>query len=404
MTDEAHPIPPAPEPPDRPPFDSPPASPADPQDAVESNELEPELEPEIEDPKEITEPFNPEKIQVRTKPILVQQILSRIKHNEIDLQPDFQRQAGIWNRRDQSRLIESLLLRIPIPVLYVKANKNDLWAVIDGVQRISTIQEFAENKFQLTRLEYLQHLEGKRYENLSGSMQRRISEAEFGLHIIEHGTPEDVMFNIFKRINTGGKPLNKQEIRNAIHRGPVQDYLIRLAKSDAFLNATRRSISPGRMADRELVLRFLSFYMEPWEDYTARNLDDHLGTAMDKINEMQDSRHDALEAAFNKAMVAAYGIFGGGAFRRYSSDGSPYGRIILALFDSWSVGLARRSHSELESLVRNREFVIQESVRLLNEDLDFNKLITHATSDPNRLKKRFRTIDETIDELIRGKL
>ena len=399
MTDEAHPIPPAPEAPDRPRFDSPPAAPADPQDAVESNELE----PEIEDPKEITEPFNPEKIQVRTKPILVQQILSRIKHNEIDLQPDFQRQAGIWNRRDQSRLIESLLLRIPIPVLYVKADKNDLWAVIDGVQRISTIQEFTENQFLLQRLEYLQHLEGKRYENLSGSMQRRISEAEFGLHIIEHGTPEDVMFNIFKRINTGGKPLNKQEIRNAIHRGPVQNYLIRLAKSDAFLNATRRSISPGRMADRELVLRFLSFYMEPWEEYTARNLDDHLGTAMDKINEMQDSQHDALEAAFTKAMVAAYRIFGDGAFRRYRSDGNPYGRIILALFDSWSVGLARRSHNELESLVRNRD-VVQESVRLLNEDPDFNRLITHATSDPNRLKKRFRTIAETIDELIRGKL
>ena len=149
MTDEAYRIPPDPNSPtpdssDRPPFDSPQASSADPQDAVEPNGLE----PETEDSEEITKPFSPEKIQVRTKPILVQQILLRIRHNEIDLQPEFQRLAGVWDSQRQGRLIESLLLRIPIPVFYFAADENDRWSVVDGVQRISTIHRFTENNFR----------------------------------------------------------------------------------------------------------------------------------------------------------------------------------------------------------------------------------------------------------------
>ena len=392
MTDEAHPIPPAPEPPDHPPFDSPPASPTDPQDAAESNELE----PEAEDSEEITKPFNPEKIQVITKPILVQQILLRIKHDEIDLQPEFQRLAGVWDPQRQSRLIESLLLRIPIPVFYFAADENDRWSVVDGVQRISTIHQFTENEFPLKRLEYLQHLEGKYYKSLPGSMQRRISEAEFGLHIIQHGTPQDVMFNIFTRINTGGKPLNKQEIRNALHRGLVRDYLKKLAESVEFRRATCKSINPKRMADRELVLRFLAFYMEPWEDYTTGDLDDHLGTAMEKINAMEDTRRHALEAAFTKAMDAAHEIFGDSAFRKRYQEQDHRRPVNRALFDSWSVGLARRSHDELESLVSKRDVVMQESMRLLNEDPDFDKVISYATGQPSRVQKRFRTVDALI--------
>ena len=95
-----------------------------------SDEPESGVETEQEDPQDkITDPFDPEQIKIRTVNIVVEQLVSRIGYDEIDLAPDFQRLRGIWNSERKSRLIESLLLRIPIPVFYVAANKSDHWAV-----------------------------------------------------------------------------------------------------------------------------------------------------------------------------------------------------------------------------------------------------------------------------------
>ena len=246
------------------------------------------LEEEQQDFDEITQPFNPEKIKVRTVPILVDQVVSRINHNEIDLAPEFQRLAGIWDKQRKSRLIESLLLRIPIPVFYVAADEDDVWSMVDGVQRTSTVFDFVSGLFPLSRLEYLTYLNGRHHDDLPRKMQRRIGETQFVVHVIDPGTPKEVMFNIFLRLNTGGKPLNGQEIRHALHAGPVRDYLPELADTEAFLNATSGTISKSRMEDRELVLRFLAFYVEPWEEYSTNDLDGYLGAVMNKINGMDD--------------------------------------------------------------------------------------------------------------------
>ena len=113
----------------------------------ETDEEEDGLEIEQEDSSEIKRPFDPEKIRIRTVPVLVEQLVSRIEHREIDLAPDFQRAAGIWNARRRSRLIESLLLRIPIPVFYVAADQRENWSVVDGLQRISTINDYVTGQF-----------------------------------------------------------------------------------------------------------------------------------------------------------------------------------------------------------------------------------------------------------------
>ena len=136
------------------------------------------VEPEHDDTDtlEIHRPFNPEKIKVRTLSIVVEQLASRIRHEEIDLTPEFQRMRGIWSNLRKSRLIESLLLRIPIPVFYVSADVDDNWSVVDGVQRMSTIYDFVEGSFALTGLEYLADLEGLPHEDLPRNMRRRIGE------------------------------------------------------------------------------------------------------------------------------------------------------------------------------------------------------------------------------------
>lgn len=359
------------------------------------------LEVESED-SAITVPFSPEKIRITTRPVLVQQILSRIEDGAMDLNPDFQRLDEAWDDRRRSRLIESLLLRIPIPAFYVSADEKDLWRVVDGVQRISTLRRFVANDFPLRRLEYLQSFQGQRHEELPRSLQRRISETTFGFHIIEPGTPREVMFNIFTRLNTGGKPLNKQEIRNALHGGPVRPYLKRLAESEAFLRATNGSINFRRMADRELVLRFLSFHLEPWENYTSGDLDDWMGTAMDRINAMDDPKRAHLESDFTKAMNAASEVFGPRAFRRPSTHGERRPPVNRALFDSWSVGLARRSRTELGSLTENRTRVVDGLGALLREDPDFKDAISSSTGDARRVKKRFRAVDDLIRDCLAG--
>ena len=247
---------------------------------------------------EIKRPFNPEKIKIRTVNLVVEQLVSRIKHREIDLSPDFQRLQGIWSDARKSRLIESLMLRIPIPVFYVSADNVENWSVVDGVQRMSTIYDYVRGEFALKGLEYLSDLKGLEYENLPRNMTRRISETQLIVNIIEPGTPIEVMFNIFHRINTGGMPLNGQEIRHALNPGPARDFLKKLASSSAFQTATGHVIRPERMADRECVLRVLAFYIKPWENYVANDMDGYLVEAMKNINHMIPDERDVLENDF----------------------------------------------------------------------------------------------------------
>ena len=156
------------------------------------NEEESDVEEELEDPQEkITTPFNPEQIKIRTTQIVVEQLISRIKHEEIDLAPDFQRQAGIWNDERKSRLIESLLLRIPLPVFYVAADESEKWSVVDGIQRMKTIYDYVTGKFPLKRLEYLTKLNGCTHDELRRPLQRRISETQLIINVIESGTSPD---------------------------------------------------------------------------------------------------------------------------------------------------------------------------------------------------------------------
>ena len=355
------------------------------------------VEVELDDPKlKIVRPFNPEKIRVRTTNTTVDLLVSRIRHDEVDLEPEFQR-SFIWKPEQQSRLIESLLLRIPIPVFYVAADEKENWSVIDGVQRIFTIYHYVTDKYSLNRLEYLDRFNEKKYSDLPRLMQRRIGETELVVNIIEPGTPEDVKFNIFRRINTGGMMLNGQEIRNALHPGPVRAYLKRLAQTEAFCKATDYSIKANRMADRECVLRFIAFYVDPWEKYDDNDLNGFLSRAMTKLNNTEQGYRDVLAEEFEKAMDAAYRIFGREAFRkRYGRDDTHRRPVSKALFDAWSVELAGCDPQEIERLVAKREQIIDRFIALLNSDRDFDRAISYSTGDPRRVKKRFHAIAQLI--------
>ena len=363
-------------------------------------DLDSNLEQEQEESGAIKRPFDPEKIKVRTMNIVVDQIVSRIDHNEINLAPTFQRKVGIWKDQQKSRLIESLLLRIPIPVFYVAADKNETWSVVDGVQRTSTIYGYVKGNFSLTRLEYLTKLECHSYEQLPRPMQRRIHETQLIVNVIEPGTPEEVMFNIFRRINTGGLMLNGQEIRHALHPGPIGSFLQELTECEEFLEATSRSIKTDRMGDRECVLRFLAFHIDAWEGYSANDLDGYLGLAMKKVNAMHADERRDLSRDFRKAMSASYEMFGDHAFRKPFTEGERRKPINKALFEAWAVGLVRRSEDQIAALVESRKKVAKEFMAMMKNDWEFDKAITYSTGTPSRVRKRFQAIDELIQRCL----
>lgn len=346
----------------------------------------------------IDSPFDPEKIRVKTVNRTVDLMVRRIGHGEIDVAPEFQRRARVWDKKRKSRLIESLLLKIPLPVFYVAADASENWAVVDGLQRITTILDFVQDRYPLSEMEYLEKFNGLVFSRLPRQIQRRIEETELVIHVIEPGTPESVMINIFKRINTGGVSLNGQEIRNALNRGPVRDFLRRLSSSKDFLSATDGTVNDSRMDAQECVLRFCAFHISRYESYMSNDLDGFLSAAMKSINEMTDVERALVEAQFNRSMGAASQIFRARAFRKiYDVDATRRHPVSKALFETWSVNLARRSPGEINLLVDRRDALIKSFSRALNSNREFELSLSYSTGSAQRVSTRFFMVNEIIE-------
>lgn len=355
------------------------------------------IEPERPEDVDIAVPFDPDQIEVVTKAMTIDLILSRIEGGAIDLQPDFQRRWGIWSVRRQSRLIESLLLRIPLPTFYAAEDEAENWEVVDGIQRLSTVTRFIKPElledggFALEGLEYLHEFEGKRYDGLSLRLQRRLRETELVVHLIKHGTPLDVKFNIFARINTGGMALTAQELRHAIIPGTARTILEQWAQSDEFKQATSNSVRDDRMEDRELVLRFIAFWMTPYQEYHDKDLDSFLAAAMRRLNALADDELGEIRERFDRAMIAAHELFGNYAFRKRYSVNGRRSLINKALFEAVSVNLAKLSNNEINQLSRNRDHLNAEYIELCN-DREFDSAISQGTSSPRKVEIRFSKI------------
>lgn len=347
-------------------------------------------------------PFNPTQIDISTKPLTVDLLIKRLKADpvEIDLFPDFQRRDDLWDKQKQSQLIESILIKFPLPAFYFDGTDNNKWLVVDGLQRLSTIRNFVIKKtLKLTGLEFLTKLEGMGFDDLPRNLQRQIEEAQITAYIINPGTPEEVKFNIFKRINTGGLVLNSQEIRHALNQGVPAKYVAGLAESIEFKNATGRAIKTARMLDREFVTRFISFYMKGYINYFP-DLDTFMNTSMSDIKKLSLKEKEQMKYDFIESMKLAKVIFGEWAFRK--ADKYPVKRkpINKALFEVWSVVLAKIKEDERKKVVQNRSFVFNEFVNLIRSDQLFFDSITNSTSNKGSVTYRFSKIESIINETI----
>lgn len=346
-------------------------------------------------------PFDPTLIRVETRPLTIDILISRMEEREINLSPSFQRKAGIWKDDAQSRLIESILVRIPLPAFYMDTTDEDTWVVIDGLQRLTTLYRFVITKeLRLSGLEFFTQLNGKNYDELPRSFQRRIRETQVTAYLITRGTPDEAKFTIFRRINTGGKPLSPQEIRHALNQGPITLLLGELAQTEEFQKAIDYGVSDERMDDRELVLRFMAFVINPYKTYTRQDLDGFLNNTMKQMNKMPDDELRKLAHSFSRTMYWAHKIFGKDAFRKRYRTRERRKPINKPLFEAWSVNLHELSDAQLRRLCDLREHLMTNFMRLMNEDRVFDNSISQGTGDVNKVKYRFERIGALIEEVL----
>lgn len=387
------------------------------------------IEADEEDEEIILEPFDPEAISIEQKVVAMDTLIRRLKQKSIHLSPSFQR-SEVWDTTRRSRLIESIMLRIPLPMFYVAANESGQWEVVDGLQRLSTIRNFilGDNngvKLKLKNLEFLGgKFNGKTYDGIENdeSQQRVINtirETEMRFTVINPGTPEAVKRNIFKRINTGGMPLTGQEIRHALYQGKASELLEKLVTVKEFKLAIDGKINDSRMAARELILRFLSFQVFSRADFKT-SMDNWLSNTMRVINCMPELENNKLQRIylndpipsilindiekltdnFVKAMIRARLLFGEHAFRK-SLPSYRKAPINKALFESWSNILCQLEDSQFYVLLKHKDGLFN-----IYEDLlytaHFNNAISRNSSQPKEVNERYNDINEIVNNIIEG--
>ncbi|MCK5245247.1 MAG: DUF262 domain-containing protein, partial [Desulfobacterales bacterium] len=306
-----------------------------------------------------------------------------------------------WSDAAQSRLIESMLIRIPLPAFYMDASDEDEWLVVDGLQRLTAINRFVIKKeLKLSGLEFLHNLRGMGFDELPRNFRRRINETQVTVYLIEKDTPPEVKFNIFKRINTGGLPLSSQEIRHALNQGEATKMLKRLAESDEFKKATSYGIRDHRMAAQECVLRFMAFTLKSYRSYKSKDFDNFLNTAMTTINNMQENNRMKLEDSFVRSLNASSDIFGIYAFRKQYRKNTGRNPINKALFETWTVNLSNLDNVQLKELKGKKEELVNGFIELMNSTSGFDDAISQGTGNVAKVDLRFSKIEELIKEVL----
>ncbi|CAB9544750.1 hypothetical protein BROOK1789C_1921 [Bathymodiolus brooksi thiotrophic gill symbiont] len=346
----------------------------------------------------ITSPFSVKDIKVTHATIMLSNIISRLKHKEISI-PNYQRHANLWSIKQKSRLIESILLKLPLPVFYFDVSNSDKWEIVDGLQRISTIEHFFSDKkwFRLKDLEFLTDLNGKKASELDRTMQRTLDETQFITYQIEAQTPKEVRYSIFNRINTGGLSLKPQEIRQALNQaGLGVKFLAGIAENEVFKNVV--GISNERMAGQELALRFMAF--KTLGDDKFKIMNNFLDLAMEEIDAKSEQELRILQSDLIAVLEFSEQVLGEKhRFSRSIVDEERNKLVNLSLFDALTVCLDEVENKDL--FLENKDFFVTKFKKmLLDESSDLVISITKGTSGKWAKDTRFRIIRDLIAETL----
>lgn len=327
---------------------------------------------------------------IRNEQRTVHDVLRRIENDQFVMDPDFQRDF-IWEESKQSRLIESVLMRIPLPVFYLAEDDQGRMIVVDGLQRLSTFQRFANDKLRLT-LPDRPELHRKSFSQLAPKLQNRVEDCNLILYIIDGKAPDQTRLDIFERVN-GGVPLSRQQMRNCLYMGNATRFLKDEAYTELFIKATGGSLRRSIMRDREFINRFCAFKILPLDSY--RDMDDFLAESLRLMNAEPECL-PALSGRLANSLTNNLHLFGRHAFRKHQRDQDSRSVINASLWDVMSTGLAKIPLD----LVRQQEDELRDGFYGLLGDEEFVQSITYGTNDVKRVTKRFEMMNAMIKRVI----
>ena len=352
----------------------------------------------------IEKPFNPNDIEIETPPFTVGYLIDSIKYGEINMNTDFQREGNLWTPTQQSRLIESILLGLPLPAFYFDTTGKK-WDIIDGLQRCCAIENFCVKKsLKLTGLEFLGKKENSKenylnnlgFDELPLPLQTSIIRRPIVIFKLKKA-PIRVRYHLFKRLNTGGLELTPQEIRNAIFQGKPADTINKMAQFNEFKRATDWRVQTQRMEDRDFVSRFISFYLIDYKKYQP-GLDDFINSSME-ILEKSDT--EKIETDFKKSLLLSIDIFGNDAFRKRIEKFANRRPINKAYFEVITSTFAKLTDDESLQLKTNKKLFKDNLITLMNNDRYFRAL-SQGTGTTDSVRNRFSLFQQVLHKSING--
>ena len=353
----------------------------------------------------ITIPYCPSDINIDTHPMNVGDLIEMISAGWINFDTEYQRLRNLWTEIQQSRLIESILLGLRLPAFYFEEVLRRKWNIIDGLQRCSAIQNFCVNKtLRLSGLEFLgKEFSGKGYDDLPFEIRRDLRMLPVTVNILQKGTPSDVKYILFKRLNTGGMTLTPQEIRTVMFP-EVLPVLREMAESQEFLRVTRNKIPTKRQEDKDFVSRFIAFYLLGYIAYKSNmDIDTFVNESMQTLrNKIHSEIVNVMKNDFVRSLLMAEKIFGNDAFRKRYRRDDPLKPLNKAYFEVLTTTFAKLNTDDETCLISRKELLKDNLIHLMNDD-SFETSISTGTGRRDRVHMRFNGVENAIKATLENK-
>jgi hypothetical protein len=323
-----------------------------------------------------------------------------VESGTIDLKPRYQRRFR-WKEDRQSRLIESFLMNVPVPPIFLNEDSYGTYSVIDGKQRLTAIHQFMRGRLELTGLQVFSDVNGKTIDDIPKTLQNVIkTRPTIRAIIILRQSDTDIKFEVFQRLNTGGVKLNPQEIRNSTYPGPLNDLILDLSEAPQFhellgISNKAKSKIHQEMRDAELVLRYFAFRND-WHAFEGgiKSRLDHFMATNQRIAKRELL---VLKTDFLNTLEVVRSCFGEHAFHRWQPERSNWRHQVLAsLFDAQM--LACRGLDPVKCSLRSSS--IQKSFKSLFGLSEFRKSIDSATNTPSYFRYRIQAVYDLLRKAV----
>lgn len=374
-----------------------------PTDKVDRLEEEGMLELTNEEEQPLDLPQDKRRVYSEKNDRSIFELFRRYNRGDLILDPKFQR-GYVWDSKKACKLIESVVLEIPIPAIYLAQEKDGKFTLIDGQQRLKSFFRFLNNEFKLKNLVVLPNLDDKFFKDLDKDIQTKIEDSTLRTIELRKETHPDVRFEIFERLNVGAVRLNDQELRNCVYRGEYNDLITDLAENNEDFKKILNAKEPQkRMQDRELVLHFLAFKNQTYLNYKPP-MKRFLNDEMELNRNITSEKRIKLERIFKESVALTETVFGDKAFRRFTRgdekafDGKWEKPVNIGLFEVIMVGFSSYKRNQIKEY---SDIIRDELIQLMTSNDQFiNSISGTGTTNTDKVRQRFKIWDEALEKIV----